>query len=138
MSNSKMPIWNEWHTRENYIQSSLQLFDVERFLLLKPKREDLKSLKPLLTSPNPLVRILVRVIIENIDSLDEVKERLSCLSRKLKALSEEGINYYGKDFIENVERVKEVLKSCDVELSLDWEVKESLRRVGSKVVLRKP
>lgn len=133
-----MPIWNEWHTRENYIQSSLQLFDVERFLLLKPKREDLKSLEPLLTSPNPLVRILVRVIIENIDSLDEVKERLSCLSRKLKALSEEGINYYGKDFIENVERVKEVLKSCDVELSLDWEVKESLRRVGSKVVLRKP
>ena len=132
-----MPIWNEWHTRENYIQSSLQLFDVERFLLLKPKREDLKSLEPLLTSPNPLVRILVRVIIENIDSLDEVKERLLCLSRKLKVLSEEGINYYGKDFVENVERVKEALKSCDVELSLDWEVKESLRRVGSKVVLRK-
>jgi len=132
-----IPIWNEWHTRENYIQSSLQLFDVERFLLLKPKREDLKSLEPLLTSPNPLVRILVRVIIENIDSLDEVKERLLCLSRKLKVLSEEGINYYGKDFVENVERVKEALKSCDVELSLDWEVKESLRRVGSKVVLRK-
>jgi len=66
----RRPIWNDVISRENYIQSSIQTLDYEQFDALMLTKDDIKYVKPLLNHYNPIIKIVAKLLIENIDKFE--------------------------------------------------------------------